>query len=391
MRGGALQIRIERGVDAVRLIVQFVLAKLVDQRVAHHVDEVWSVAGFDVQRRKLQRCGLGFFGVGAGNGVRLSHGVEHSVAALERPLGMAIWRQGTGRLDQAGKQGSFGQRDVFQVLVEVRPRGFREAADGERSALAEVDAIAVELEDLLLAEFLLEFERDHDFRQLALDGLFRRQEERSRQLHGDGRSALLVALAGNVDPEGLREAQEVDAAMLEETAVFDGENRVDHHLGNFVVFHDLALGALLGVEQGGNQLRLKFVGGEIAAAAADADDLSVTHQNASRIGAVIRLRAGRDLDAVVQQAVGAHLRLVALLPISGMAQLGRDRLGRNGLAGTDDFRRGVDVGGVAEDGTAEAFDDDAVVFDVEIRKHADHQDRQSEKDDQDGADDWVSG
>ena len=200
---------------------------------------------------------------------------------------MAIGREIAGRLDQSGKQRSFGQRDVFQVLVEVRARGFREAADGERAALAEVDAVAVELEDLLLAEFLLEFKRDHDFRQLALDGFFRRQKERARELHGDGRAALFVALAGDVDPEGLSEAKEVDAAMLEETAVFDGENRIDHHLRNFVVLHHLALGALLGVEQRGDELRLKLVGGEIAAAAADADDFAVAHQDASRIGAVI--------------------------------------------------------------------------------------------------------
>ena len=74
-----------------------------------------------------------------------------------------------------------------------------------------------------------------------------------------------------------------------------------------------------------------------------------------------------------------------------MAQFGGDGFCRNGLAGTDDFRRRVDVGGVAEDWTAEALDDDAIVFDVEIRKDAHYQDRQSEKDDQDGADDRVSG
>ena len=46
LRGGFLQIRIKRRVDAVRLVVQIVLAELADQRVAHHVDEVRRVTGF---------------------------------------------------------------------------------------------------------------------------------------------------------------------------------------------------------------------------------------------------------------------------------------------------------------------------------------------------------
>ena len=110
--------------------------------------------------------------------------------------------------------------------------------------------LRIELEDLLLAEFLLELERDHDLRQLALDGFFRRQKERARKLHGDRRAALLVALARDVDPERLGQAKEVDAAMLEEAAVFDGENRVHHHFRNLVVLDHLALGALLRVKQG---------------------------------------------------------------------------------------------------------------------------------------------
>ena len=81
-------------------------------------------------------------------------------------------------------------------------------------------------------------------------------------------STLLVALVGDVDPEGFGEPHEVDAAMLEEAAIFNGGDGVDQDFRDVVVLDELALGAV-GVEKGSDQLRLEFVAGKFGATAGD--------------------------------------------------------------------------------------------------------------------------
>src|SRR5258705_10671799 len=99
-----------------------------------------------------------------------------------------------------------------------------------------------------------------------------------------------MALPGDVNYESLKQANEVDATMLEEAAVFDRNDRIDHHFWNFVVFHPLALGALLGVKERGDQSGFEVQGGELAAANGDVIDFGLAQNNAGRVGAVIRLR-----------------------------------------------------------------------------------------------------
>ncbi len=84
---------------------------------------------------------------------------------------MAIGRQIAGRLNDSGDQRRFGRGEVFQIFVEIGLRCLGKAADGERTALAQIDAIGIELENLLLAELLLHLQRNQHLRQFALDRL----------------------------------------------------------------------------------------------------------------------------------------------------------------------------------------------------------------------------
>ena len=113
LRRRFLQIGIERGVNPVGLIVQIVFAELVDQRVAHHVDEIRSVAGLYIRRRELQRRGFGLVGLLPSDGVGFHHRVEHQVAALQSALGMPVGRKVARPLNDARQQRGFGQRDVL--------------------------------------------------------------------------------------------------------------------------------------------------------------------------------------------------------------------------------------------------------------------------------------
>ena len=70
---------------------------------------------------------------------------------------------------------------------------------------------------------------------------------------------MFVPLAGDINPRSFSEAPEIDAAMLKEPSVFNGEHGIHHHLGHFVVVYDLALGTLIALKKGRDHLRLKFV------------------------------------------------------------------------------------------------------------------------------------
>ncbi len=86
---------------------------------------------------------------------------------------------------------------------------------------------------------------------------------------------------------------------------FDGDDRVHHNLWNVIVFDDLALRALFGIEQRGDQLRFEFVGAQIARFILNALNFSPTETDFGRIGTVIRLGAGMDFDPSLQRSIAA--------------------------------------------------------------------------------------
>jgi hypothetical protein len=98
-------------------------------------------------------------------------------------------------------------------------------------AVAQVDLVQVNLEDLVLGELLFEPQRQQDLIGLAAQRAFRAEVHIARHLHGDGRCALLAAAL----QAGHRRAQEalvVDAAMVVEARVFHGQHGILHDLGN---------------------------------------------------------------------------------------------------------------------------------------------------------------
>src|SRR5262249_34019760 len=106
---------------------------------------------------------------------------------------------------------------------EVSNAGFRKTTDAEAAAIAEVDLVGVQLENLLLVETLFEFERDHRFGEFATPGSFVRKEKSTSDLHGDGAGTLIV-LAGVADigTSGTGDANEIEAAVIEEALVLSG-------------------------------------------------------------------------------------------------------------------------------------------------------------------------
>ncbi len=174
----------------------------------------------------------------------VSHRAEHDVAAILAARRVVERRQRRRRLEDAGDRRSLGQRDVADVLSEEQPRGLRDADDPERSALAERHVVQVHLEDLVLRGACRDDERHPHLEQLAAPRLLPRGLERhlrkhlgkkhvARHLLRDGAAARgVAALAANVRDHGTDNPDGIDAGMLEEAAVLDGEHRLAHAIGN---------------------------------------------------------------------------------------------------------------------------------------------------------------
>src|SRR3954470_17088348 len=122
-----------------------------------------------------------------------------------------------------------------------------------------------------------------------------------------------MLMRAEIDPRGLGQAEVVDSAMAEEAAVLDRFDRVNQNLWNIRVLHQPPLGAALAFEQRGHQLRLELVSAEVLRGTiyADLAHLAVVEADVRGFAVVVRLRPGRDHDAIAAELERPYLRLRA--------------------------------------------------------------------------------
>jgi hypothetical protein len=138
-----------------------------------------------------------------------------------------------GRLDHARDRRGFRERDVGDVFAEEHPRSLGHAVDRVRSALAQVDVVQVELEDLVLGGARFEDDREELLLELAPVRLLLRQEEVLHELLRQGAAADEVGpIALQVGDDRADDADRVDAGVIIEAPVLDREHRLDHLLGD---------------------------------------------------------------------------------------------------------------------------------------------------------------
>ena len=153
----------------------------------------------------------------------VEHRLQDDVAARDRALEVDGRRVARRRLHQAGEQRGFRHRQLRRRLAEVTARRCLDAVQ----TVAEVDLVQIQLEDFVLGERALEPPREDQFLQLPADGLVRRQEALPRELLRDRAAALRGAAVAKVGDRRSRHAADVEAAVIVEPLIFDGEDRVD--------------------------------------------------------------------------------------------------------------------------------------------------------------------
>ncbi len=160
----------------------------------------------------------------------VGHGGEHGLRALLGAVEIARRCKTRRRLHQAGEQGGFGEGYVLGGLAEIALRGLLDAV----GAGAEIDPVQIQFENLRLGKFPLQPEREQHLLQLAMDGTFLSQKEIFRQLLRDGGAALADAAVQNVGDQRARDAVRVDAVMLVEAPILDGEEGLRHIARQFL-------------------------------------------------------------------------------------------------------------------------------------------------------------
>ena len=120
----------------------------------------------------------------------------------------------------------------------------RRGADTDRR-LTKLDAVEILLEDLLLAEMMLQTKRPEYLSNFSAPAS-RRRLHQSRKLHRyRGRPRHHLARS-HIVLRRARDRAEIDSPMLPESTVFDGDERVDEIDINLLVRHPLRVTAVRG-------------------------------------------------------------------------------------------------------------------------------------------------
>ena len=141
------------------------------------------------------------------------------------------------RLGQGGQDRRLRQGQLGGGLVEI---ALGSGLHAER-ALAEIDPVQIEFEDLLLGQEVLDLHGQPHLLQLALDGLVGAQDQVLHQLHGQRRAALHDPAGAHVGHERAHHGAPVHAVMLEEVLVLDRDEGLRHVSGQLLQLHRAAV------------------------------------------------------------------------------------------------------------------------------------------------------
>ena len=224
--GGTLRSRVERGVD--EQVAELLVAQDGVDHCPHRVEREGAVlARSPLGGRQSQRRRAGARREAVAQVVLAGHDGEHQVPPRDRAVGMAPRGVERRPTRERGERGALGDCEMVHALAEEVAARRLDAV----GAVAQVDDVQVERENLLLGEGALEPPGQVDLDQLpperALLGQAR-HERVAHDLHGDRAEAFAHGGGGDVPHQRAARAPPVHAVVIEETAVLDRDERGAH-------------------------------------------------------------------------------------------------------------------------------------------------------------------
>src|SRR5437762_620156 len=152
----------------------------------------------------------------------IPHQREHDVAPIERAVVVCPRRERGWRANEPRDERCLSERDRTGRLPKQMLGHCLDAIH----ARAQIDAVQIELEDLFLAELGLDQDREARLLELAAVRLHVREKQRSRELLGQRAAAFRATAVTNVTRDGASEPDRIDARVIVEAAIFDGDDGV---------------------------------------------------------------------------------------------------------------------------------------------------------------------
>ena len=145
------------------------------------------------------------------------------------------------------------QLEEPRALSEVRPRRLLDAV----RAVSEVDRVQVRREDAVLAPALLELPGERRLPHLARERPLVPDVRVLDELLGDGGAAFDDRLLAHVGPERAGDPAQVDALVVEEALILDGDDRLAHDRRDVLGRHQHAV--LVASQNGEHPLAVRGV------------------------------------------------------------------------------------------------------------------------------------
>ena len=218
-----MHIKVDRRVDLQAALVHPIPAEALDELLANVFLEVLPVGFLGTERVGEMRPASHRRVIGgAVDRPAVAHRLEHDIAPRDRAIEVDRRRVGRRRLDEAGQQRRFLDVEVARMCAEEAERCGFDAVE----AVAEIDLVQIQLEDLILGELTFETPREDGLFHLPPKCLVRAEKTLSGQLLRERTAALRRAVRAQVRHGRGEDAHQVDAAVIVEALIFDRDDRV---------------------------------------------------------------------------------------------------------------------------------------------------------------------
>ena len=174
--------------------------------------------------------GARLIGLCLGDDAIIHHGIQHQAGALLGAQQVAPGREDGRRAGQGRQHRGLGQGQIARAGAEIDMRRAIHAI----GAAAQIDAVEIELQDLLLGQRFLQPRRVDQLGQLARHGALLVGVDDLGGLLADGRAARHPVVRPHIQQQRARQAQRIDAVMGIEAPVLHGDEGGRQIFGHLV-------------------------------------------------------------------------------------------------------------------------------------------------------------